>query len=172
MERTLHVRTASGIQTKNSQGPLATPPTPRDPWASKRRPRGAVLSSYYLEVYHTASKHRSRVRSPLSSHCEFGMSEGPRTGGPGRRHDRPPGVWGRPGKWPKSDEFSRCEQQLRGVNSSQAGCGAVAPQRKFCVLGTEIAVLLVHVGCQRQLFRRYAVPHLSMNQRSFCWHHT
>ena len=55
--------------------------------------------------------------------------EGPRTGGPGRRHDRPPGVWGRPGKWPKSDEFSKCEQPLRGVNSSQAGCGAVAPQK-------------------------------------------
>ena len=61
--------------------------------------------------------------------------EGPRTGGPGRRHDRPPGVRGRPGKWPKSDEFSKCEQPLRGVNSSQAGCGAAAPQGKFCVLG-------------------------------------
>ena len=61
--------------------------------------------------------------------------EGPRTGGPGGHHARPPGVRGRPGKWPKSDEFSKCEQPLRGVNSSQAGCGAVAPQIKFCVLG-------------------------------------
>ena len=66
---------------------------------------------------------------------ELSASEGPRTGGPGRRHDRPPRVRGRPGKWPKSDEFSKCEQLLRGVNSSQAGCGAVALQRKFCVLG-------------------------------------
>ena len=31
-------------------------------------------------------------------------------------------VRGRPGKWPKFDEFSRCEQLLRGVNSSRAGC--------------------------------------------------
>ena len=38
------------------------------------------------------------------------LPEGPRTGGPGGQHDRPPRVRGRPGKWPKSDEFSRCEQ--------------------------------------------------------------
>ena len=60
--------------------------------------------------------------------------EGPRTGGPGRRHDRPPGVRGRPGKWPKSDEFSKCEQPLRGVNSSRAGCGAVAPRESLAFL--------------------------------------
>ena len=79
----------------------------------------------------TASAHTP----PRSQRMGMHMLEGPRTGGPGRRHARPPRVRGRPGKWPKSDEFSKCEQPLRGVNSSRAGCGAVAPQRKFCVLG-------------------------------------
>ena len=59
----IHVRTASGIQTKNSHAPLATPPTPRDPWASKGRSQGAVLSSCYHETHYcAASKHRARVR--------------------------------------------------------------------------------------------------------------
>ena len=50
----------------------------------------------------------SRLRPSIMS--SITIVEGPRTGGPGRRHARPPRVRGRPGKWPKSDEFSRCEQ--------------------------------------------------------------
>ena len=83
----IHVLTASGIQANKSRGPLATPPTPRDPWASKRRSRGAVLSSCYHEAHCAASKHRPRVRRSEggSGRSERRPSEGGSVGRVGSR---------------------------------------------------------------------------------------
>ena len=59
-----------------------------------------------------------------------------------------------------SQRYSRiwCKGQ-RGGSPAEKNLRAGALRSQFS---------LVHGGCQRQLFRRFAVPHLSMNQRPFC----